>query len=303
MIDFEVDLVVPFVDNKDKVWLKMHNDYCQKHPHEARKTDTKSVRFDDMGLFRFMIEGVYKFMPFIRKIHLIVSNKEQVPYYIDLSKVNIVLHKDIIPAKFLPTFNSTTIEMFIHNIPDLAEHFIYSNDDMYPIGNLTKEDFFTEDGKIKMSYSNEMLADSSSEFRQVCHNNQLYICNSFKFPYVKNEFIKPKHTMTPMIKSHVALVRNKNKNIIDSNISAFRTSLQHNQYIYPIYEILSGNCLESPINFSYIDFDCGKDEIVKEISSMNRQIICINDVTTKKRVEISLHKIEIVNAFKEVLRK
>lgn len=301
MIDFDVDLVIPFVNNREKVWLRTYNEYCNKNKGKIC-TDSNSVRFDDIGFFRFMLMGVKKFMPFIRKAHLIVSNIEQVPPYIDKEKTNIVLHKDIIPSKFLPTFNSTTIEMFIHNIPDLSEHFIYSNDDMYPIGNLTKEDFFTEDGKIKMNYSNEMLADSSGEFRQVCHNNQLYVCNSFKFPYTKKEFIKPKHTMTPMVKSHVTLVRNKNANIIDSNISAFRTSLQHNQYIYPIYEILSGNCLESPINFSYIDFDDGKDKIIKEILNENNQIICINDVSTKKRTEIILNKIEIVNAFNEKLR-
>ena len=37
------------------------------------------------------------------------------------------------PQQCLPTFNSTTIEMFLPKIPDLAEHFIYGNDDMYPM--------------------------------------------------------------------------------------------------------------------------------------------------------------------------
>lgn len=301
MVDFEVDLVIPFVNNREKVWLRTYNEYCNKNKGKIC-TDSNSVRFDDIVFFKFMLMGVKKFMPFIRKVHLIVSNIEQVPPYIDKEKTNIVLHKDIIPSKFLPTFNSTTIEMFIHNIPDLAEHFIYSNDDMYPIGKLTKEDFFTEDGKIKMSYSNERLADSSGEFRQVCYNNQLYVCNSFNFPCVKKEFIKPKHTMTPMVKSHVVLVRNKNANIIDSNISAFRTSLQHNQYIYPIYEILNNNCEVSSIKFIYVDFGYGKEKIINEILNENNQIICINDVSTKKRMEMILNKIEIINAFNEKLR-
>ena len=41
--------------------------------------------------------------------------------------------------------------MYIHNIEGLAEHFIYFNDDMYPVMPLNKEDFFTEDDKIRIS--------------------------------------------------------------------------------------------------------------------------------------------------------
>lgn len=302
MIDFEVDLVVPFVNNREKVWLKTHEEYCSKHKKDGLCTETQSVRFDDLGFFRFMLEGVKKFMPFIRKVHLIVSNIEQVPSYVDTTKINIVLHKDIIPPKFLPTFNSTTIEMFIHNIPDLTEHFIYSNDDMFPVGMLSKEDFFTKDGKIKMSFTELELGNSTSSFRKVCFNNQLYVCNSFGFKCEGDKFIKPKHTMTPMLKSHVELVRNKDKKTIEDNISAFRTTKQHNQYIFPIYEILTNNCVESPIDFSYIDFSEGKDKIIEEILNKNRQIVCINDVETKERRQIVLHKIEIVNAFNEKLK-
>ena len=81
-------------------------------------------------------------MQFIRTVHLVVSNKEQVPEWLDQSKVHVVLHEDIIPKELLPTFNSTTIEMFLHKIPGLAEHFIYSNDDMMPMNKMDVHDFF-----------------------------------------------------------------------------------------------------------------------------------------------------------------
>ena len=301
MIDFDVDLVVPFVKNREKVWLNTYNEHCMKNKGKIC-TDSNSVRFDDIGFFKFMLMGVKKFMPFIRKVHLIVSNIEQVPPYIDKEKTNIVLHKDIIPKKFLPTFNSTTIEMFIHNIPDLSEHFIYSNDDMYPLNFLTKEDFFTEDGKIKMNYKNELILDSNNQFRKVCYNNQVYVCKNFNFPFKENEFIKPCHTMTPMIKSNVKMVREKNIFEIETNIDAFRTDKQHNQYIYPIYEILNNNCDDSSIKFMYVDSGYGKENIINEILNKNNQIICINDVLSEKRMEMILNKIEIVNAFNEKLR-
>lgn len=85
-------------------------------------------------------------MPFIRTVHLVVSNIEQVPEWLDQSKVHVVLHKDIIPEDLLPTFNSTTIEMYLCKILGLAEHFIYSNDDMMPMNDMAVGDFFNEDG-------------------------------------------------------------------------------------------------------------------------------------------------------------
>ena len=66
----------------------------------------------------------------MENVFLLVSGETQVPSWVDRSVVNVVLHKDIIPERFLPTFNSTTIEMFMHRIPGLGEEFLYFNDDM-----------------------------------------------------------------------------------------------------------------------------------------------------------------------------
>ena len=57
-------------------------------------------------------------MPFVRNVHLVVSGKTQVPEWAS-DRLKVVTHRDIIPEEFLPTFNSTTIEMFLHRIPEL----------------------------------------------------------------------------------------------------------------------------------------------------------------------------------------
>ena len=51
--------------------------------------------------------------------------------------------------------------MFIQKIPGLTEHFIYINDDMYPIAYLKKEDFsilYQKKKKIKMKIEIFLLA-------------------------------------------------------------------------------------------------------------------------------------------------
>ena len=50
------------------------------------------------------------------------------------------------PAQCLPCFNSSLIEKFLYKIPDLSEHFLYANDDMYMNKTVTANDFFTQEG-------------------------------------------------------------------------------------------------------------------------------------------------------------
>ena len=64
------------------------------------------------------------------------------PSWLDTTKVRIITHEQIIPRKFLPTFNSSVIELFLHKIPGLSEHFIYVNDDFYAWSPMTQNDFF-----------------------------------------------------------------------------------------------------------------------------------------------------------------
>ena len=53
-----------------------------------------------------------------------------------------VKHKDYIPKQYLPTFNSNGILLFINKIPELKEHFVSFNDDMFLTSDVSPEDFF-----------------------------------------------------------------------------------------------------------------------------------------------------------------
>ena len=138
-------------------------------------------------------------MPWIRTVHLVVSNIEQVPAWLDQSKVHVVLHEDIIPEQLLPTFNSTTIEMYLHKIPGLAEHFIYSNDDMLAVGELHVEDFFTESSLP--IYQLVHRAHARNSFRMQCRNSFNLAARLSNYKKDSNEYFYIKHSMDPMLKS------------------------------------------------------------------------------------------------------
>lgn len=141
-------------------------------------------------------------MPWVRHIHLIVSNPEQVPSFINKEKTKVVLHKDIIPAQYLPTFNSSTIEMFISNIEGLAEHFIYANDDMYPTKDMKKSDFFDKSGRPKVAFKRNWIIPRSTYFNQLCCNDYQHILTAMGRTYREDSYLLPDHTMTSMVKSH-----------------------------------------------------------------------------------------------------
>ncbi|WP_331836427.1 hypothetical protein [Erysipelothrix piscisicarius] len=50
---------------------------------------------------------------------------------VDHPKLKIINHTDYIPSDYLPTFSSHTIELNMHRIEGLSEHFVYFNDDMF----------------------------------------------------------------------------------------------------------------------------------------------------------------------------
>ena len=271
----KIDLVIPYVNVNDQVWRKTFMDFCKKH-NNTNVATMGGKRYEDDGLITYQLKLAHKNMSFIRDIYLLVSNIEQVPAGIDES-IKIVLHKDFIPREYLPTFNSTTIEMFLWNIKELGEYFIYANDDMLPCKALSETDFY-KNGSIKMNFILNNIRECKSEFRFQCKNSYQHICNALNLKYPQDMYIRPEHTMTPMIKSHCKEVFDLLENVIKRHIWAFRTMYQHNQYIYPNYEKLKYRAYESNIDFLYTELTNGID--------LKHQIVCINKYDMKLKPQL-----------------
>lgn len=145
---FDIDFVVPWVDGNDIEWQKQFNKYL---PEGKQGIDIGVNRYRDNGLLRYWFRGVETYAPWVRKVHFITIGHK--PEWLNTKnpKLNFVNHTDYIPLEYLPTFNSNVIELMIHKIPDLAEHFIHFNDDFYLINPVSPSDYFTSEGKVKDS--------------------------------------------------------------------------------------------------------------------------------------------------------
>ena len=273
----KIDLIIAYVNNNDKVWQKMYIDYCTRVGLKNKLSDMRCDRFEDIGLINYQLKLVNKFMPFINKIYLLLSNKEQAPKDLP-SNVEIIYHARFIPQRFLPTFNSATIEMFLWNLPIDSEYFIYANDDMLPMKPLKASDFFTNEGKCKIEWWKEDLRELKNTFRCQCFNSYQNIACRLHKPNDSYKYIRPSHSMTPMIKSHCKVAFTLLQDIAYKHIRAFRTPYQYNQYIYPIFEYFVYGTCNSDIDFLYTQ--------LKEDIDFNHDIVCLNIIPKDKEKEV-----------------
>ena len=137
----KIDFVVTWVDMDDPTWKANFAKHSGKI--DNLKNEMTEARFRDHGLLRYWFRGLEKFAPWVRKVHFVTCGQKPEWLNADHPKLQLVNHSDYIPTQYLPVFNSTLIESYIHRIPDLSEHFVYFNDDFFIINHLTQERFFT----------------------------------------------------------------------------------------------------------------------------------------------------------------
>ena len=270
-----IDLVVPYVDSTDPEWVSLFTKY---NNYNKTVEEINAVnRFRGQGdFFRFFFRGIAQNIPWIRTIHLIVQDSTQVPRWLNLDNVNIVYHRDFIPEEFLPTFNSTTIEMFLWNIPNLSEQFIYVNDDFFVINNVSREDLFQTDRVV-------------TEVFNVTRLNTMYghhIDNSYKeiFGKIETSTRTVGHNLRPYLKSEMADCFHNHEKAIKKSISRFREDKNFNVFLFT-FDLMKKDKLinERRVTFSscYLEKIPG---ILKYIAAKYKTVICIQDTDETQNI-------------------
>lgn len=146
-----IDIVFLWVDGGDPEFAALKrkyltNDLAGRGPDDELVGD--HARYFQMEEIVYAVRSVRLFAPWIRTIHIVVADGQQLPVSVlAVPNVRVVRHSEIIPAAWLPTFCSPSIEPFVHRIPGLSELFIYGNDD-FMFWNDTPLSYFIEDGQL-----------------------------------------------------------------------------------------------------------------------------------------------------------
>ncbi|KUO69544.1 MAG: Stealth CR1 domain-containing protein [Lutibacter sp.] len=145
-VDFEIDAVIAWVDGNDEAHLNKMTHYVEDKSKLGNQQFR--TRFDQVNEIEFSVKSILKYAPFVRNIFIVTDG--QTPLFLknhreEYPKVKIVDHKEIFKGfeSYAPTFNSVSIETMLYRIPNLAEHFIYFNDDVFLMRKIKVNDFFS----------------------------------------------------------------------------------------------------------------------------------------------------------------
>jgi len=271
-----MDIVITYVDGNDPVWKQDYEKYTN--------VPVMQKRFRDWGTLKYLLRGIEVNMPFIRNVYLVVSHPSQVPQWADTKNLKIVLHKDMIPEEYLPTFNCNPIEMHLHRIDGLDEEYLYFNDDMFPVGKCSPEDFF-RNGKAVIGYYRHLFA--SGMYKKICRNSDRLArkalgMNSSCF------FTRPQHICSPMLKSECEELYVKVKDDIhDTSKTRTRTAENLNQYLYLDYMNYKGLVIKEKISNKHFSVSVASPSSLRDfLHRPTRKLVCINDVhLSDKRYE------------------
>ena len=169
-----IDLVYTWCDAADAVWRAKKDAAAQAHGLTSSSRGNAACRFDGNDEIRYALRSAEKNVPWVRKVFLVIDDDITPPAWLKLDhpRLRIVRLSEIMPPETLPCFCSGTIEHHLAQIPDLAERYIYSNDDCMFYRPVGPDFFFASDGYPRFRFGG--LRNPGPEAREKNYN---YICN------------------------------------------------------------------------------------------------------------------------------
>ena len=269
-----MDVVITYVQPTEQ-FIETYNQYT-KDIEGANRAD--GHRFRTYGVLDLQIKLIRKYMPYINNIFVVVSSEDQIPDEFDMSLCKFIYHNQIIPEEFLPLFNSCSIEMFIHRIPDLSEEFVYFNDDMFVINDLPKEVFF-KDGKPCLDFEIHDLPTYKWDHTCKMHAFNSLQINAKQFGVegdYEDKLIEFAHVGRPLLKSSCDDVYKLYHDQIIASLSILRQQNNMNTNLFNCYEIVRGNYIEAHYNSVYYMND-NIDIVLDCLNKKRVQLMCVND--------------------------
>lgn len=146
-----IDIVITWVDGND---VKLNEKRQQYIVDELAVDAVSSTRFASNDEIYFCIASILKYFPDFGTIYLVTDGQK--PTYLEQffeqnlcsrGQLKVIDHTELFKGytEYLPTFNSLSIEAMLWNIPNLAEQFIYLNDDVFLTSKVSRNDAFTSD--------------------------------------------------------------------------------------------------------------------------------------------------------------
>lgn len=261
-----MDAVITYVDINDN-FINEYNTYCTKELQENR--------FRSYGVLDLQVKQIRKYMSYVKNIFIVVSNEDQISQY-SLPDCKIVKHSDIIPDKYLPCYNSCTIEMFLWKIPGLAEEFVYFNDDTFVIDYIHHTKWFIKGKPCLNVKENEILGTESNIYKKNCINSTT-LASSIVGKQYDGKYLTQAHCARPFLKSTCEKVFDKRPLDIYKSLTRLRHSRNYNATLFNDYDYFKNNYYSLENNYTFCNGSESLEELREKILIKDQPLICIND--------------------------
>ena len=301
-ITFDIDMVFSWVDGTDVEFQRARARRMKSYV--VGEGDDHEARFRQIDELKYALRSVYLFAPWVRRI-FIATDSPRPQWLDDHPKVTIMRSEDFfVDTSVLPTHNSHAVESQLHHIPGIADHFLYSNDDMFFGRPVTPEMFFSPGGITKFIEATTRigLGDSNpsrSGFENAARVNRGLLKERFGVTITRHL----EHCAAPLSKQVMAeLATEFPEEFARTAASRFRsaTDVSVTNSLYHYYALLTGRAIiQKEAKVLYVDTTMrhGLVAMEKLLAKRNYDMFCLNDGSFP---EISaVERASVVGAFLE----
>jgi hypothetical protein len=322
----KIDFVILWVDGNDIEWRKEKD----KYDPSSHKKSVEEVRYRDWDNLQYWFRGVEKFAPWVNKIHFVTWGHTPAWLNVNHPKVNVVKHEEYIPLDFLPTFNSSVIELNLHRIKGLSDKFVYFNDDMFLLQTVKISDFFinglpcdtvglevitAKDMFAYFLFNNVSVINNHFDKKFVIRNNKLkwfsakngirLLCKTLAlYPWERFPGFQDPHLPLAFNKETLEEVWKEEQALLNETCShKFRDRRDVTGWLFRYWRLAKGEFINKEYNmgkyYNVTNDSESNKRAYNAVSMPKHKIICINDTETVQNFEHE--KVLLKEAFEKIL--
>jgi hypothetical protein len=281
-VTFDIDMVFSWVEGSDPEFRARRA--AQMSQHVVGEGDEAEARIRQIDELKYALRSVNMFAPWVRRI-FIATDSVPPAWLAEHPKITIVRAEEHFsdPAA-LPTYNSHAVESQLHHIPELAEHFLYSNDDMFFGRPLKASIFFSPGGVTKFIEAKTRIGlgandPTRSGFENAARVNRQLLLE--RFGQVITRHLE--HTAVPLRKSVLTEMEHEfPEDFARTQASAFRSStdISVTNSFYHYYALMAGHAVQQEkAKVLYVDTTAreGLDLLTELRKKRGYHFFCLND--------------------------
>ncbi|AYG03766.1 stealth family protein [Gryllotalpicola protaetiae] len=281
-IDFPIDLVFSWVDGSSAEFQRARA--ARMASYVVGEGDDSEARFRQIDELKYALRSVHMFAPWIRRI-FIATDSPAPAWLAEHPQVTIVRSEEFFAdLDMLPTHNSHAVEAQLHRIPGLAEHFLYSNDDMFFGRPLQPSLFFSPGGVSKFIEATTRIGLGDNDPARSGHDNAARVNRRLlreRFGRTTTRHLE--HCATPLRVSVVnELEAEFPEEFRRTAGSSFRsaTDISVTNSLYHYYALVTGRAVEQrQARVTYVETTLRRslNQLDRLLRRRDQDMFCLND--------------------------